>query len=115
MNKWVALIIGIVIVILGCVVGASTGPESRTAGLVVFLSAHLLALLVFIIFLRKHPPVLLAGIMFQVIVIAGLLLAGEGPASKDTKAAPQPAGKRSQGTAVAPSGETDRTEEQTQR
>ena len=76
MNKWVALVIGIVIVILGCVAGASIGRESRTVGLVVFFAGHLLALLIFIIFLRKHTPVLLAGIMFQVIVLVGLLLAG---------------------------------------
>jgi len=76
MNKWIALIIGIVIVVLGCVAGASIGRESRTLGLVVFFAGHLLALLIFIIFLRKHTPVLLAGIMFQVIVLVGLLLAG---------------------------------------
>jgi len=75
MNKWIALIIGIVIVILGCVAGASIGRESRTVGLVVFFAGHLLALLIFIIFLGKHTPVLLAGIMFQAIVIVGLLLA----------------------------------------
>jgi len=74
MNKWVALIIGIFVLLLGCGVAASIGAESKTAGMLVFLAGHLLALLVFIIFLRKHTSLLLAGIMLQVMVILGLLL-----------------------------------------
>jgi|GEM_PF-6191234 len=106
MNKWVALIIGIFIVVLGCAVASRIPPESRTVGWVVFFAGHLLALLVFIIFLRKHTPVLLAGIMFQVIVIVGLLLSDAGP-QKDTKGAPPPAGKQSQGATVPQSTEPD--------
>ena len=106
MNKWVALIIGILIVVLGCVVLSQIPPESSTVGWIVFFAGHLLALLVFIIFLRKHTPVLLAGIMFQVIVIVGLLVSDAGP-KKDTKGAPPPAGKQSQGAALPQSGEPD--------
>jgi len=74
MNKWIALIIGIFVLGLGCGFGFSIGSEAKTAGMLVFLAGHLLALLVFIIFLRKHTPLLLAGIMLQVMVILGLLL-----------------------------------------
>ncbi len=90
MNKWVALIIGIFVLGLGCAVAASIGEESRTAGLVVLLAGHLLALLVFIIFLRKHTPLLLAGIMLQVMVILGLWLVQYGDSEMVGKQAENP-------------------------
>jgi len=74
MNKWMALIIGIFVLLLGCGVAALTHEESAPASALVFFAGHILALLVFIIFLRKQTAFLLAGIMFQVIVILGLIL-----------------------------------------
>ena len=90
MNKWVALIIGMLIVILGCVVAGEIGSESRIAALLVFFVGHLLALVVFIIFLRKHTPALLAGIMFQVIIILGLLVSTDAPPVPSERAMADP-------------------------
>ena len=72
MNKWVALIIGMFIVVFGLAVAIQLDHTSRIAALVVLFAGQMLALAVFIIFLRKHPEVLLAGIMLQVMIIVGV-------------------------------------------
>ncbi|NQT19143.1 MAG: hypothetical protein HQ592_05525 [Planctomycetes bacterium] len=72
MNKWLALIIGMFIVVFGLVV--SIQLDDTSASLVVLFAGQMLALAVFIIFLRKHTAVLVAGFIFQVLIILGLII-----------------------------------------
>jgi len=71
MNKWMALIIGQVVILTGAVLG---GQMSGNLGLLVGFISIMLALTVFVIFLRKHTALLAVAIGLPFILGIGLYL-----------------------------------------
>ena len=71
MNKWLALATGWAVALLGFVIAAATEAQWT---LILFYVFQLLAIGLFIAYLRKNVPYLILGIVVQVISIIGLVM-----------------------------------------
>ena len=72
MNKWMALVIGLLVLFSGAIVGSQL---KEPLGLIITFFSLLLTLTVFVLFLRKHTGVLALGVgIIVLIVLANAIL-----------------------------------------